>query len=243
MTVHRFVVEAKGVRDDRLVLGPEEAHHARRVLRLDVGSSVICFDGAGAAWSGRIAELGSRHGVVDELIALPFERAPRPEVTLAIGVLKGDRMDLVVQKATELGVARIVPLDCDRVDARGDYTKRAERWRRIALEAAKQCERNRVPAILQAMTPRAAIESERVPVLALVERSEVPLREVLTRLEGEARLIVMIGPEGGWSSDERALLDRESALVASLGSRILRAETAAIAALAIVDFALAGEAK
>jgi 16S rRNA (uracil1498-N3)-methyltransferase len=239
VSVRRFHVHAGDVVDDRLVLREDEAHHARRVLRLPVGAPVVCFDGRGRSWSGRIARYEAKRAIVDGIEPLPEEPSPVPPLQLAQCILKGDRMDLVIQKATELGVARIIPILAERCEPRGDATRRLERWQRVALEAAKQCERGWVPEIEDPVRLEEALERLAGPAVAFVERSHTPLREALAALEGEVTtLTLFVGPEGGWEPAERDALAAARVPCVSLGRRILRAETAAISAIAILDYAL-----
>jgi 16S rRNA (uracil1498-N3)-methyltransferase len=236
VTERRFFVEPQG---STLALGEDESHHARRVLRLEPGAHIICFDGRGASWRARIARYEQRLAVLEIVETLPIEPAPLPRVCLAVGLLKGEKMDLVVQKATELGVASVLPLSTDFSEARSDVSKRVARWRRIALEAAKQCERNHVPEIATPVVLGSALRELTGIAVAFVERDGGSLREFVAKhAAGHAgALTVFIGPEGGWSGSERAAFRAAEVASVSLGLRILRAETAAIASLAILAFA------
>lgn len=237
MSDRRFHVSPADVRQDRLFLRAEEAHHARRVLRLREGDTIVCFDGEGHAWTGEIAAFTRDGAEVKVLESLPPEPQQRPRVTLAQAVLKGERMDLVVQKATELGAARIVPVLAERCVGGERASKREVRWRRIALEAAKQCERALVPAIDEPGPLASILTAPDGPLVVFVERSN----ETVTRLEilgSLAAVTVLVGPEGGWTERERKAMREAGAIEASLGPHVLRAETAAIAALAVVGYAL-----
>jgi 16S rRNA (uracil1498-N3)-methyltransferase len=240
VTERRFHVREEDAAGGRLLLRAEEAHHARRVLRLDRGAAVVCFDGRGRVWRGRIAAYEGDVAVV-EAGEPEREPPPAPRVALAVGLLKGERMDLVVQKATELGAARILPLAADRCEVRLDAARadrRAERWGRFALEAAKQSERAWVPEIATPATLDATLDGVAGPAVAFVERDGGPARGALEALGAPAELAVFVGPEGGWTERERALFAERGVARLSLGPSVLRAETAAIAALAIVAYAL-----
>jgi len=236
----RFFVRPGDVVGGRLVLRADEAHHARRVLRLGPGARVVCFDGEGSAWEGTVEAFSRDEAVVGSLEPLPFEAEPAPRVTLAQAVLKGEKMDLVVQKATELGASRIVPVLAERcVGAERAVGRREERWRRIALEAAKQCERNRVSEVADAETLASLLQRLEGLAIAFVERAGASV----TRLESlgpSESVTVLVGPEGGWAPAERDAMRDAGVAAASLGPRVLRAETAAIAALAVVFYALGG---
>jgi 16S rRNA (uracil1498-N3)-methyltransferase len=241
VTERRFHVRPEDAAGERLVLRADEAHHARRALRLAPGAPVVCFDGAGRVWRGRIAAYERDAALVDVDAALPVAPPPAPRLTLAQGLVKGDRMDEIVQKATELGAWRVVPLRADRSDVRLDAERagrRAERWRRIAVESAKQCERAWLPEVAEPETLDDALAALDGPAVAFVERDGVPARPALDALGAPERLVVFVGPEGGWSERERAALARGGVPGLSLGANVLRAETAAIAALAVIAFAL-----
>lgn len=240
MTERRFHVRPEDAGDGRLVLRAEEAHHARRVLRLAEGAAVVCFDGRGTVWRGEISGYEGERAIVAP-IESTYEAPPALRVTLAQGVVKGDRMDLVVQKATELGAARIVPLQTDHSEVRlsGDRAaRRADRWRRITVEAAKQCERAWLPELAEPATVDDALEAHDGVAVAFVERDGMPARAGLAALDTPGAITVFVGPEGGWSDRERSRFAALAVPRLSLGRSILRAETAAIAALAVVTFAL-----
>lgn len=242
MSERRFFVDPADAGGDRLTLRADEAHHARRVIRLEAGAAVLCFDGAGRAWRGRIAGYERDTALVDVVEALAPEPEPAPRITLAQGLVKGDRMDLIVQKAAELGVARIVPVACDRSDVRLEAERvgrRSERWRRIVVEAAKQCERARVPEVAAPAPLEAVLASTDGALVAFVERDGLPARGRLEALRAEPSIAVFVGPEGGWSERERALFVEHGVERLSLGPLVLRAETAAIAGLAVVSYACA----
>lgn len=237
MTERRFYVRPEDASADRLVLRDDEAHHARRVLRLDVGARVTAFDGRGSVWHARIVEMTKQHAVLEPEEALAREPEPRPRVTLAQGIVKGDRMDWIVQKATELGAARLLPLRADRSEVRLDEDRagrRAERWRRITIEAAKQSERAWLPEIAAPLSLRDALAALDGPAVALLERSDRPARDALAALGPVGRVTVFVGPEGGWTAEERDALRAAGVAGLSLGRHVLRAETAALAAIVAV---------
>jgi 16S rRNA (uracil1498-N3)-methyltransferase len=201
---------------DAPVLDADDAHHLRRVLRLRDGDAVTIADGAGC-W--RLARFG---GELAELSPVEEEPRPVPELTVAFAIVKGERPELVVQKLTELGVDRIVPFAAARSVVRWDGERRDRnhtRLQRIAREAAMQCRRARLPAV------------EPVSDFALVLARP---GATLADLDGDAptldRPLVMIGPEGGWTDDERAAAPHR----VCLSAQVLRAETAAIAAATLL---------
>src|ERR1044071_872275 len=154
MTVRRFYAPPEAFAGGVVSLSEEESRHLRDVLRLRAGDEARVFDGEGREFACVVREAGGRREGATLEVRGPAE-PPSPEspleLTLAVALLKGEKFDLVVQKATELGVARVVPVETKRADVRlrdeRDTTKRIERWRRLALEAAKQSGRTRVPAV------------------------------------------------------------------------------------------------
>jgi 16S rRNA (uracil1498-N3)-methyltransferase len=226
----------------RLALAPRAAHHATDVLRLRAGEAVILFDGHGGEYEARIlvaarerveAEVGARREV---------ERESPLRVTLVQAVSTGERMDLTVQKAVELGVAAIQPVLTEKTVVRLDAARaaaKAQHWRRIVIAACEQCGRNRLPDVLP-VTPLTDYCRSSPPGtrLLLSPGADRGLRAASARLEGE--VVVAAGPEAGFSADEEALLVAAGFEPVRLGPRVLRTETAALAALAALN-ALAGD--
>jgi 16S rRNA (uracil1498-N3)-methyltransferase len=221
------------------ITGAQAAHMAR-VLRAQPGMEADVVAG-GHVFHAEVAVV-SPDEVRFNLVA-EVEADPALPVTLVMAVYKFDRMEWAIEKATELGVAAIAPVIAQRTEKHLAQAaeKRAERWRRIAHEAAQQSRRSDVPLIEQpaslASRVRAASEVTRI-VLAEQERT-ITLRRVIEEAveaagEEMPRIEIAIGPEGGWAPAEEALFDANGWRAATLGPRILRAETAAIAALAVV---------
>ena len=246
MTRRRFYVphDALFTGGERVTLAADEARRLRDVLRLRAGDEAYAFDGAGREYRCIIVESG-RGGRSDSATLEVCEQvAPwRPEsplaLTLAVALLKGEKFDMVVQKATELGVARIVPVATARADVRlrdaNDAAKRAARWQRLALEAAKQSGRARVPVIAApaAFASVIAGEAEMSDAtklrLMFSERDGQSLDEVIG--VGDTALTVaaaLVGPEGGWEDEEIAQARVAGWRIVTLGGRVLRAETAAV---------------
>ncbi|MBM3266224.1 MAG: 16S rRNA (uracil(1498)-N(3))-methyltransferase [Candidatus Sericytochromatia bacterium] len=197
-----------------------------RVLRLRRGDRILVHDGRGGAWESVLEEVSDQAAVARIARAAACAPEPPVAVTLFAAVLKGDRQDWLIQKAVELGVARVQPLRCARNVAKPGED-RVERWERIAREAAEQSERGLVPALAPPIDLAAA--AWHGAAIVCTERSGQPLADLVPPASS---LALFIGPEGGWEPAEIALLLGKGARAASLGPRILRAETAAIAALA-----------
>jgi len=229
MTRRRWIADQ--VRGNRAMLIGEHAAHLARVLRAQAGQE---FDIAadGVVRRGRILSVSENR--VEFQLGEEVESAPVAQVTLALAIIKFDRMEWAIEKCTELGVARIVPFVARRTDAHlaAAAVKRVERWRRIAREASEQARRVAPPEIADPVKLRdvLALAGERRIVLSEVETS-VSLPEVSR--EGSA-LVLAIGPEGGWTNEELQAFAEAGWKSAALGPTILRAETAAIAAMAVV---------
>ena len=215
-------------------LTPDQARHLFTVLRLQSGAEVEVFDGQGGSFSAVVSgdelEIGR---------ALPRD-ARRLELTsLVQAVAKGEKMDLVVRKATELGAARIMPLAAERAVVRleaGRGSTRADRWRRVAQEAARQCGRADVPRV-DAPSPWedvfSLLRAEADRRALLLDPADDGLR-LGVAARGVSRSLVAVGPEGGFSPAERQRAVESGFLPVTLGKRVLRTETAGLAALAVV---------
>ena len=246
MTRRRFYAKPEAFAADTssVTLSAEETRHARAVLRLHRGEEVYVFDGEGLEYRGVIAELKRESVKVDLLDqAKPARLESRLDLTLGVALLKGERFDLVVQKATELGTTRFVPILANRADVRirsGDDAKRKLiRWQRIALEATKQCGRARLmkidaPVAFEELLERPEHGDELR--LMFAEREGSSFFQVLKNLASTpSKVIALIGPEGGWTDAEIVEARKSSWEMVTLEGRILRAETAAIVAVALLQ--------
>jgi len=235
-----FAADGKSV-----MLSQDEARHMRDVLRLRRGDEVFVFDGEGKEFVCEVAEINSRGA---SLVVKTEVEPSRPEspldLTLAVALLKGEKFDLVVQKATELGAARILPVTTKLADVRlrdeKDASRRRARWQRIALEAAKQCGRARVPEISAPTDFASLVEGAASNVeekfLMFAERGGEGLNETISRLERPVRVTALIGSEGGWTDEEIVQARVAGWFVVTLGGRTLRAETAAIAVASLLQY-------
>ena len=224
------------------VMEGEAAHHLGRVLRAQIGQLYELSDGE-RVWLGRIESVGRdrlQFALVEELPAVH----PGVELTLLLAVVKFDAFEWAIEKATELGVSTIVPLAAERSEKAllSAAAKRAERWKKILLEASQQSRRVRVPVLGELVKPESAFASRRDGLrVMLSERADaLPLRKVLQG-QRATKATLAIGPEGGWTDAEFAAAQSCGFLEASLGRLILRTETAVIAALASLNYALGGE--
>lgn len=233
----RFFVEQ--FTGESAVIEGETAHHLGRVLRAEAGQLYELSDGR-RAFLGRVESVERGRvsfALIEELPAV----APRCEITLLASVIKFDAFEWGLEKATELGVAKIVPLAAERSE-KGLLTaaaKRAGRWRKILLESSQQCRRLSVPALdpLSSLQKAFATHDADLKLMLSECPDAPPLREVLCTAKKPCRTAtIAIGPEGGWTDAELSAARSAGFRQASLGSLILRAETAVVAALAVLNF-------
>jgi len=215
-----------------ITLTADEARHLREVLRLKPGDEVSVFDGEGREFRARVAQARREFAELDLDEEIEPARPESPlQITLAVALLKGEKFDLVVQKATELGVYKVVPLMTRFADIKlrdeSDATKRVARWQRIALEAAKQSGRAVVPQVEGPSPFESALKN---PCFLFSEKGGHGLTQIITD-----KVTVIVGSEGGWSDEELDEARAAGAQIITLGGRILRAETAAIAATALLQ--------
>lgn len=251
MPAGRFLVEGLPlVTDTEIVLPDAVAHQARDVLRLAPGNSLRLLDGSGGEYSAEITAIDRQRVTVRLGQRLAARADPSVRVVLCQGMLKAARYEWVLQKGTELGVAAFIPLLCERAVAAAEEASASKRhrWAKIVAEALEQCGGTRLPELL---APRPLMHAlSTIPPGAIVlipweEAAAHPLRAALCEavstaggVRSIAEVRLFIGPEGGFSPGEVALAQRAGALPVTLGPRILRAETAAIAAAALTLDAL-----
>lgn len=242
--MRRFFLEDMNESARKAEITGEEFTHLKKVLRLAPGDDAAVFNGKGLELFGRIESVGQRSAVISIEGRSEREAESPLRLTLLQGLLKGDRPEFIVQKATELGLtqvcfyttARTVP----RVDGEG-AEKKLLRWKKAAIEAAKQCGRTTLPSVALAGGLKEAVEGTEAALrIVLWEKEDgVSLKDLLS---GKAPLsaALLVGPEGGLSDEEALLAEKTGFLKAGMGPRILRAETAALAAAAIVQYAFGG---
>ena len=238
MRVPRLCIPTPLASEIDVALPPEQVHYLRSVLRLPIGAEVVIFDGQGLECRGIIETLGRQDGRI-RLTARPIapERESPLQVTLLQGISRGERMDLVMQKAVELGVARIVPVICARTGVRLSAERAAKRqlhWQGILTHAAAQCGRARLPVLSDALSLSDAVGLPGLDThlrLMLEPHAEHGLRQWGT----PHSVALLIGPEGGLDDREQLIARRHDFHGLRLGPRILRTETAALAALAVLQ--------
>jgi 16S rRNA (uracil1498-N3)-methyltransferase len=242
LTVARFFVSKQNIHGETATVGGAELEHMRKVLRLRPGDPLTLFDDEGWEHEGVIRAYTNAVGEITLVKSYRPERESSLNVTLAQALGKGDKLDWVVEKATELGVSSIVPFLSARTVPRLDRAaavKRGERWRRLALSAAKQSGRISIPEIGDLTDFSDLVARSWECALKLIfwegeqERGLAQVRQETERLDS---LLLVIGPEGGFTSDEVGAARRAGFQSVRLGMRILRTETAAVAAVSLAQF-------
>lgn len=241
---HRFYAPPTCIVTSTVTLPREETHHLAQVLRLESGDEVYVFDGCGREYLCRVERTdgGMAHLQILETL---LDRVESPlQLTLAQGLMKGERFDSTVQKATELGVTRIIPLSTKhsvvRLSTR-QSDERVARWRRISLESLKQCGRRTLVEIAPITRLGDFLGSpadQSAAVLVFSERGGIPLSSTLAGIGQPSTVIAVIGPEGGWSTDELTSMAKRGWSAVTLGPRVLRAETAPVVVLTLLQHAL-----
>ena len=242
MRIHRIYTDQALEPDTEVTVGGKPAHYLSRVLRVSPGQSLVLFNGDGHDYAAEINSPGKNELRIQVLSRLPSGRESPLKITIAQAISRGERMDLTLQKCTELGVTGFQPLNTERVEVRirpEKLQKRMEHWRQIVISACEQSGRSVIPVV-----------SEPENLSQWLEREASAQRLVLapgadTSLAGltiNGAVEVLIGPEGGLSETELALVERSGVQPVSFGPRILRTETAGAAAAAVLQ-ALFGDLK
>lgn len=218
----------------------DEFTHLKRVLRLKQGDDLAVFNGKGLEVTGRITAMDAGCAIVSvEGTAYGRLESPRA-IRLLQGLLKSDKPEFVIQKATELGVATITFFTTSRTVpiSNGSKTK-GTRWRKAAIEAAKQCGRTRLPELTPVAAFKDAVTGCTEGVRLILWEGEgktIPIKDALKNADPDSAITVAVGPEGGFSAEDVAVAEAAGFKAVSIGPRILRAETAALAAIAIIQY-------
>lgn len=225
-----------------VTLSPDEAQHLRNVLRLKTGDEAYIFDGLGHEYRGQIETTARDQAVIQIIEPVTSAAESALNLTIAVALLKGEKFDLVVQKLTELGVVAVVPLTTTHADVRlrndDDAERKLIRWRRIVVEATKQCGRARLMTIeplasFTELTQRSKPANELR--LMFSERAGAQLSDAVATESNPETVTALIGSEGGWADDEINQARGAGWQIVTLRSRIMRAETAAIACAALLQ--------
>lgn len=239
-SISRYFLPASQWKDAQLTLTGDEAHHCTRVLRSKLGETVEVFDGEGESAQGEIISL-RKDKVEISLISTPLLSNRPSEIHLAQAIPKGGNMELIVQKAVELGITSIQPLITEHTIVRTEQMeKKVAKWQKIALEACKQCGQNFLPTIRPAQKFNQWIETEQKSDLNLVAAllpTSIPLAEVFSEKPKSASFL--IGPEGDFSDAEYSQIIAADYQPVALGDIVLRVETATLYCLSVIKHELA----
>ncbi len=250
--MHRFYIRPEAWRLDNLRLDPAQAHHCLDVVRLKTGDRVVVFNGMGAEATVEITGIDKHEVGLKHLHHSVSPRLPCA-ITLGQAIPKGKQMDLIVQKATELGAAAVAPLLSERTVVQLDAEEagsRREKWTLTAIEAAKQCGQNWLPEIHTPSRLKPFLESRHsfdLLLIASLQSDSVHLKSVLAEYQSGARkkpekVLILIGPEGDFTPAESALARGSGCRPITLGPIILRTETAALYCLSVLSYELLLEA-
>jgi 16S rRNA (uracil1498-N3)-methyltransferase len=251
MQTHRFFIRPESWAPDRLELDHDEAHHCIDVVRATVGQRIVVFNGRGIE---AVAEISGMARSRVQLKTLQISRTPPLPcaITLAQAIPKGKNMDLIVQKGTELGVSKIVPLISERTVVQvepDEAEKKTEKWRQIVIEAGKQCGQSRLPEVSPPVTPKqffVDFDRYEIALIASLQSDARSFKSALSDFREQhgrrpKNALVLIGPEGDFTPAEAALAKSAGCLPISLGPIVLRTETAAIYCLSVLSYELQGE--
>jgi 16S rRNA (uracil1498-N3)-methyltransferase len=240
--VARFFVPRRNLRDNQAVIDGQELAHLRKVLRLAPGDHITIFDDSGWEYDAVIRSLNAEQGKIEIVRSYEAARESSLQVTLGIALTKGEKMDRIVEKATELGVKTIIPFSSSYSVPQLDekkIMKRTERWQNIALSATKQCGRTRMPEVSPLREYQKLVNEAWPETLKLIfwEKELHQSLYQVHEMHGDVRAVLLvIGPEGGFTAEEVQLAKRHGFETVEIGRRILRADTAAVAAITLVQF-------
>ena len=242
--MHRFYLAPENWNPEALVLAGPEAHHCRNVLRLEPGDKIVLFDGRGRELTAEIISADSTSiqlRKLHEAMTAPL----RCQITLAQAIPKGKNMDLIVQKAVEIGAAEIAPIISDRTVVRLDEESAASKqskWQTVAVEAAKQCGQNWLPKVHAPQTMAQFFQQSRrfdLQLIGSLQSDAVHLKEILAEYSDRPKSVLMlVGPEGDFTPAELSLARSHGCRPITLGPIVLRVETASIYCLSILSYEL-----
>jgi 16S rRNA (uracil1498-N3)-methyltransferase len=237
----RFYVPQAKIENGMLRVEGSEVRHIRRVLRLKTGDGIVVFDGSGNEFEGKILEESPSSVVIMVQSIFSSERESPLEITLAQSLLKGEKMDYLIQKATELGIKEIVPFHSSRsvpLIEKSRRLNRHHRWEKIAVEASKQCGRGLIPKIEILRDYDEILKSISSDFLCLIlwEKEGARLKDIFKRSREKRKVFFVVGPEGGLSEEEIRIAKEKDFIPITLGKRILRSETASLCLLSILQY-------
>ena len=241
MPMPRIYLPTIHIERNRISITDEKARYLISVLRCQKGDDLIIFDGEGNCYRTTILKADRKEVITEVIEKFPCNTESHINITLVQGLLKGEKMDMVIQKTTELGVKEIIPVVTERSQLR--ETRKVARWRKIAEEASRQSGRSLIPVIHEPIKFNNFLsdhdQQNRFPGFIFYEEDGVKLSKAVSSLVSRpSSLSVLIGPEGGFTKEEITLATEMGLHVISLGKRILRAETAAISAITLIQYLL-----
>lgn len=242
--MHRFMVAPNNITNEEITLEGDDLKHLSQVLRLRPGDTIHVFDGSGIEYEASIISSDKSRAIARINTSFQNKTEPETRVTLFQGIPKGEKMELIIQKGVELGVHSIVPVITSRTVVKlnkKDSEKKAERWTKISIEAAKQCRRAYVPQILEPISfDEALVKAEDFSAVLLLYENEGKkcLKERLKcyNINKIKDIALFVGPEGGFTLEEVRNYTDKGYDIVSLGKRILRVETATISVLSIIMY-------
>jgi 16S rRNA (uracil1498-N3)-methyltransferase len=236
----RIYFPVSNIKNNRMSIIGEKARYLTFVLRCRKRDDLIVFDGKGNCYRTAILKADKKEVIAEVIEKFPCDTESHINITLVQGLLKGEKMDMVIQKTTELGVKEIMPVVTERSQLR--ETRRVMRWRKIAEEASRQSGRSIIPIIHEPVNFSDAfnlLPSNRIKGILFYEQGGMKLSEAVSSFVPRlSSIFVFIGPEGGFTKEEVTLAKEKGLMVTYLGRRILRAETAAISAVTLLQFLL-----
>lgn len=239
----RFYVPKENITGERIIIEGEEAHHIIDVMRLGEGDDVVVFDGEGTEYAGKIVQVASNRKSLQVLTIETRDSSSdlSVKITIAQSIPKKEKMDYIMQKATELGVHSIIPIITDRTIVRPrdkSSSKKVSRWSKITLEAAKQCGRSDVPLIdeiIKFSALKDIFDNYELVLFACLSDDTVSLKEAIPKSPPE-NILIVIGPEGGFSPKEISSARSKGVKMVSFGKRVLKSDTAGLFALSVLGY-------
>lgn len=237
--MRRFFVDPRSISENLAILSPDESRHISTVLRLQAGTAIELFDGTGFVYQGLILTSSPKRITVEILSQYSENKDASPQLFLFQSLLKGKKMDFLVQKATELGVHAFCPVRTRYSENHGNLPRQADRWQRIMLEACKQCKRAS-PMIIDPISDLEDIDISPFEQPLVLWEGERSTRLDATLISYDGPMALFIGPEGGFREDEIHMAGDMGFKPVSIGPRILRSETAALSTITIMQFLSGG---
>ena len=236
--MHRFFIPADQIDDNQAIITDAIAHQIRNVLRMEKGQHIVVLDNSGWEYEVELAHIERKQVIGKVVEKRPSPHEPRTHITLYQSLMKRDKFEFVLQKATEIGVSRIVPVISQRslVQTADLKANKQERWQRILTEAAEQSHRGRIPELAPPLKFNEAIiqlPNYQLPIICY-ENGGVDVKTAVSHLAATPTIALFIGPEGGYHPNEIQQAQQHGATIITLGARILRAETAALIAPALI---------